>query len=431
MSVDVEFQAIAEGKDATRSRREDLIRQMCQWFSHDGGMAYILQKYILNTQFLCPGHHQEGQVKLLLEELGLIFEAIPVCSEIVPQMIPKARVGNKIMTIDTYVKETADVLGNLYNSLVKIMPAVIKQDPELIKKYIEVISKGGCSQQHVAISSFLQSVQNGHDVPVLLQSLENVMVHVYLKHGRRALYRTLMSATETSVIGKGCDDSSYAYNADSDSAFYASDTSSLLEQNVESGGGPRTVTDHMLPKPIPKEVQHLCQYTQILLKDDHVLKISIMNHLATTLTKTNWEGKLEIFAAITLPLLETGLAHHQNNHFKEDAPKLGSDANDTPDLLLWSLECTEFLLQTSCIMGYLRRQPHITELMRSLIGLATMSTNGDLMTMAGRCLKDLAFNEVQRFEQLDEATAASDYNEMDIVSFHSDDEEGSMVGWLV
>lgn len=338
---------------------------------------------VINTNLLDPqmlSHCGDELAKLVLSEFSSLFKAVGVCPDSVRRTIDgPVGSGNKIMIPDTYLKETSGSLSTIYNALLKVFPSVVKHSPLLAEPFVACLSAGVCTKPSLACTSLLKVVEHlPNNCRDLLGLLEMLILHHYAMHARdeRTNGKQLAKAVGRSSTASKTSDHGSSNNADSDSAFYASDSSaSLLDQNVEE-------------KRLPSQLEHLAPYTRLILKRDTNLS-ALMEHIATLLNKTNWQGRLEAFVGVVCPVLEIELDLNYDG-----------DNETENSVLLWSLQCSRSLLEDSETIEFLCHQPErLSRLTVSLLNVCSTQTLGCINSSAVQCLKLLAISDLARLDQ--------------------------------
>ena len=431
---------IADPKVSSRSKKEDVVKHICLWFSQEKlGMAHLLNTCVLQSNQLIQC--DEKLVGIIFHEIGAIMRLVGLCP-LPSQKASKARSATKSAltsvastennSIDVefsynYLKDTRSALISVVRNILQVFPDLVAgllltndYDFRTTTFYIQIIvdclkTSGACVHPYTACSSFLKVLEvvqiPDQQVDKALEYLELVYSHHYNKHDPVQFHHQAIPTDNEDETGLGVPpgvSGSLSYHhhpakADSDSAFYASDSSLLFDQQQHCGGDgvghqdhEGLVSDQTICYPERPETQHRflehwTSYLQCLTSDDEGshFKTRLLKHLDKMIVKLTSQGKLDMFDGLILPLLEKENAEkfHENNLTKNSSSSVVNT---------WSMKAARKLM-TNCKQVYeflCEHSEKYSALVQNLLKLNINTMDCDCSLDAFECLKRLSVLEI-------------------------------------
>ena len=248
--------------------------------------------YLLNTFVLQPSNLNQCDGKLLniiFHEIGNLMKLVGLCP-LPSKTASKTAVVPNVESSYNYLKDARNALISVVRNILNIFPALISE--HLMKSYatsivIDCLFSSTCVHPYSACSSVLKVlklIRDPKDQARIMDYLELIYCHFYNKHINVIKRKWQNVPHETKC-------------PDSDSAFYASDSSLLIDHAQDvNDSGKISITQHSL--------DHWIAYVRCILSEPH-FKHNLFKHLDNMIMKLNLQGRLDIFVGVILPLLET------------------------------------------------------------------------------------------------------------------------------
>ena len=278
-------------RELYRLKKEELVKSSCSWFSNpESGLASVtltfLARFNMSTVANNDCHNTGSEAAELFKEIGRIVKAVGLCRT------PGLSADNAPDTSYGYLKETRVSLSLIFNEATKLfiyfsqLQCNMKQHNVIVGAIAKCLFNSICVNTYVACHCAL--ITPDHSLrDDMLQWLESVWSHRYGKH-HQCNKQLSINVLQTLP--------------DSDSAFCASDSSSVLESDdLKTANHQNAPLDDKLGDPwqLYKEAFILPNKP---LCDDEIEQLQM--HLNKVMQILDKFGKEDMLTKLILPLLE-------------------------------------------------------------------------------------------------------------------------------
>ncbi len=315
------------------SQREDLIKNVCNWFSRENGLAQTIMSGLNLLPLL-----QVRSALTLFADIGRVVTICGLCSK-----------GFDETSYPQYLKETRTALVALFHELIAMAWEKLHDStPTMLDAFIGCLVQSTCVDPQAASACALSLLSRTSQPERLMNWLADVLCHFYGRHYSAAGAEQFATAT-----------------ADSDSAICASDSSS--SENIIQAG---------------RKGMQKClwtQYLELILQGNRDGEM-VKTHLTGLMSRLDsHQGREHIFEGVILPLVEAKL----NGNAKDDSS------------FHWAMLTMVKMKRLNCIpMARLYQDPERCHtLVAKLLALSVRQGNDDLGFTASRCLEALTWCE--------------------------------------
>ena len=355
---------IGDPKDSTRSKKEEIVKHICNWFSHY--MAQILNA-VLQPNHL---HHcDEDLRRVIFNEIGFVMRLIGLCPLALKSSTSTSSSSLPVPKSETsycYLKDARNALISVVRNILTSYPTIASHSPTSNQMILSCLKSSTCVHPYSVSSSVLKVlkvIKNRQEQDDLLNYLEMVYCHFYNKHVK-----------SISRKWENVSDDDQTICPDSDSAFYASDSSLLIDH----------VQDQDIlhsPSNITHSLEHWTCLRRCLLRKPH-FKTVLLKHLESMIMKLNFQGRLDIFVSVVLPVIEKTVTV--------------DDAGDNLEDHDWALKLARKLMGDKQVYKFLLDHvENFSDLVRNLISLNVSNKKDcDCSVDAFWCLKSLSVLEL-------------------------------------
>ena len=345
--------AVKTTRELYRLKKEELVKSSCIWFSADSGLASVTLSFLANKMSTIEDKCDLDRAAALFAEIGRIVKAVGLCT-----------LGSQDTSSYGYLKETRVALSLIFNEATKLF-LYFSQQCNVQHVITDAIAK--CLFNSICVNTFnacncaLVFPERSHahgsvSQDDLFKWLEAVWSHRYGKHH---IFHQVGSQSGNVPLPQ----------FDSDSAFCASDSSSVIEvddlETMKKNYSP-------LEKSTEPWQLYLEACTLPKFNGDERLK-KHLNRVTRILDKF---GKQDMLIKLILPLLEHSLPNRNG-------------------VTIWAMKSIEHLLPL-CRLDVNLYKKKFRLIYPKLISLCLNDFNCETGFSAMQCLKLMAYTELTR-----------------------------------